>query len=36
MLITVASRAAKKGFLEKDQEKRKVAVYNRKSISEPP
>jgi hypothetical protein len=27
--------AAKKGFLEKDQEKRKVAVYNRKSISEP-
>jgi hypothetical protein len=36
VLITVASRAAKKGFLEKDHEKRKVAVYNRKSISEPP
>jgi hypothetical protein len=35
-LIAVANRAAKNGFREKDQEKRKVAVYNRKSISEPP
>jgi len=26
MLITVASRAAKNGFLEKDQQKRKIAV----------
>jgi hypothetical protein len=25
MLITVASRAAKRGFLKKDQQKRKVA-----------
>ena len=35
-LITVASKTPKKGFREKDQQKRKVAVYNRKSISEPP
>jgi len=27
---------AKQGFLEKGQQKRKVAVYNRKSILEPP
>jgi hypothetical protein len=27
---------AKQGFREKDQEKRKVAVYNEKSILEPP
>jgi len=26
MLITVASKAAKKGFREKDQQKRKVAA----------
>jgi hypothetical protein len=35
-LITVASKTPKKGFREKDQQKKKVAVYNRKSISEPP
>jgi hypothetical protein len=32
-LITVASKTPKKGFREKDQQKKKVAVYNRKSIS---
>jgi hypothetical protein len=32
MLITVASRAAKKGFLEKDQQKKKVQRQSRKSI----
>jgi hypothetical protein len=36
VLIRNASRVAKKGFREKNQPKRKVAVYNRKSISEPP
>ena len=35
-LIAAASKAAKKGFREKDQEMTKVAVYNRKSILEPP
>jgi hypothetical protein len=30
------SKVAKQGLREKDQEKRKVAVYNGKSISEPP
>ena len=34
-LITAPWREAKKAFREKDQEKRKVAVYNRKSILEP-
>jgi hypothetical protein len=31
-VITVASRAAKNGFREKDQEITKVAVYSRKSM----
>ena len=31
-LIAVANRAANNGFREKDQEKRKVAVYNRKAF----
>jgi hypothetical protein len=36
MLITAANKAPKKGLREKDQQKRKVAVYNRKIILEPP
>jgi hypothetical protein len=32
-VITNASRAVKKGFREKDQQKRKAAVYSRKGMA---
>ena len=33
-LIRNASKAAKNGFLEKDQQKKKVPLYSRKSINQ--